>query len=76
MQDENDKMRDNAGDSMLSFLERIHEEGAEFFVDGEAVLPEDAFARTVKEENAYMADYVFGETGRIEQVRFDKVNPE
>lgn len=62
-----------ARESTRLFLERMHSRGVELFVDGKAVLPGDAAARTVREDSPYMADYVFGKNGDIEQVRFDRV---
>lgn len=58
----------------LSFqLEQLYRDGVELFVDGRAVLPGEAAAKTVRENSPYMADYVLGEAGNIEQVRFDRV---
>lgn len=76
MRDENDKIRDGAAECMLELWQRMHKEGAEFFVDGEDVLPSDAVSRAVKEDGVYMADYVIGEKGKIKEVRLDKVYPE
>ena len=64
---------ENARERMRLLLEQMHSHGVELFVDGEAALPTDAAARAVREDSPYMADYVFGDTGNIEQVRFDKV---
>ncbi len=61
--------------SMFSLLEHAHTLNADFFVDGEAVCPETALRKVVQEEGAYMADYVFGEGGRLEQVRLDRIGP-
>lgn len=71
-----DGMESAAGDGMLPLWQRMCREGAEFFVDGEAVSLAAAIARAVREDGVYMADYVLGEEGKIEQVRFDKVRPE
>lgn len=57
----------------LENLKKLQKSGAEFFVDGEAVLPDDALRQTVRECCTYMADYVLGENGEITQVRFDRV---
>ncbi len=58
----------------LSFqLEDLRRKGAELFVDGCSALPEEAAAKAVQEDSPYMADYVFGDNGIIEQVRFDRV---
>lgn len=60
--------------STQSYLEAMYQMGAELFVDGEPVMPYEAVHRTVREEFSYMADYVLGESGQIEQIRFDKVD--
>ena len=54
-------------------LELLRRRGVELFVDGEAVLPGEAAAKAVQEGSLYMADYVLGDAGNIEQVRFDRV---
>ena len=54
-------------------LELLRRRGVELFVDGEAVLPGEAAAKAVQEDSPYMADYVLGDAGNIEQVRFDRV---
>lgn len=64
---------ENARERMQLLLEQMSSRGVELFVDGEAVLPGDAAARAVREDSPYMADYVFGDAGNIEQIRFDKV---
>ncbi len=76
LQDENNKIRDAAGERMLSFWQKMNREGVEFFVDGENMRPSDAFAKAVKEDGVYMTDYVLGEAGEIQQIRLDKVNLE
>lgn len=73
MQNDN-KKREETAESVRVYLENMYEMGAELFVDGELVLPYEAARRTVREEFSYMADYVLGESGEIEQIRFDKVN--
>jgi len=64
---------ENAKKQMLQCMEQMRRKGVEFFVDGRAVLPAEAVAKAVRENSPYMADYVLGSTGVIEQVRFDKV---
>lgn len=64
----------NARERMQLLLEQMCSQGVELFVDGEAVLPDEAAARAVREDSPYMADYVFGDAGNIEQIRFDKVS--
>lgn len=63
----------NARERMRLLLEQMCSQGVELFVDGEAALPGDAAAKAVHEDSPYMADYVFGDAGNIEQIRFDKV---
>ncbi len=60
--------------NMTALLEQMHDRGVKLFVDGEAALPGEVAAKSVREDSPYMADYVFGATGNIEQIRFDKVN--
>lgn len=76
LQNEKNKRRDTAVEQILPAWRRMHREGAEFFIDGEAVRMTDAVSKAVKEDGVYMADYVWGEKGRIEQVRLDKVHTE
>lgn len=64
---------ENARERMRLHLERMRSYGVELFVDGEVALPRDAAAKTVSENSPYMADYVLGRAGNIEQIRFDRV---
>lgn len=54
-------------------LEQLQKRGVALFVDGVAALPDEAAAKAVQEDSPYMADYVLGTAGNIEQIRFDKV---
>ena len=54
-------------------LEQLRRHGVELFVDGKSVLPREAAFKAVRENSPYMADYVLGDSGKIEQVRFDRV---
>lgn len=62
-----------ARDKMLILLEQMQQKGVQLFVDGEAALPGEIATKAVCEGSTYMADYVLGENGVIEQVRFDRV---
>ena len=64
---------ESAREELSLQLEQLHGKGVKLFVDGEAVLPGEAAAKAVQEDSPYMADYVLGDAGNIEQVRFDKV---
>ena len=59
---------------LKDYLTDKYLEGVQLFVDGEAVLPEEAVCRAVREDCIYMADYVLGKEGSIEQIRFDKLD--
>lgn len=75
MYEENGKVTEleNAREHMRLLLEQMCSQGVKLFVDGEAALPGDVAAMAVHEDSPYMADYVFGDAGKIEQIRFDKV---
>lgn len=60
---------------LLAYYERLRDNGAVFFVDDQPILPKKALIRVVKEENIYMPDYITDETGKITEVRFDRINP-
>lgn len=64
----------DAAAKMKDHLEEMQKMGAELFVDGEKLSPQDTAAMVVCEENHYMADYVLGKDGNVEQIRFDWVN--
>ena len=59
---------------LKDYLTDKYLEGVQLFVDGEAVLPEEAVSRAVREDCVYMADYVLDKAGGIEQIRFDKLD--
>ena len=62
-----------ARNEMLSLLEQMRQKGVKLFVDGKTALPGEIASKAVCEGSTYMADYVLGDNGTIEQVRFDKV---
>ena len=64
---------ESAREEFSQQLAQLRQNGAELFVDDEEALPGEAAAKAVQEDSPYMADYVLGDTGNIEQVRFDKV---
>ena len=59
---------------ILPDLERLQQSGVEFFIDGEVVHAVEVARRTVQEPCTYMADYVLGENGAVQQVRLDRVD--
>lgn len=56
------------------FLESMQNKGAKLYFDGKAVGSKEAAGRLIREEHRYMADYVIGEKGNVEQIRFDRVD--
>lgn len=62
-----------AREELSEQLELLQSKGVKLFVDNEAALPREAAAKAVQENSPYMADYVLGDAGNIEQVRFDRV---
>ena len=78
MQGKEEKRRDDESgcDHMLAIWQQLAGEGVEFFVDGKSVPMKDAVSLAVREDSAYMADYIWGKTGRIQQIRLDKVESE
>ena len=58
---------------LKDYLTDKYLEGVQLFVDGEEVLPDEAVSWAVREDCIYMADYVLGDAGGIEQIRFDKL---
>lgn len=43
-----------------------------YFVDGECVSPN--VLRELAEEDNYMIDYVFGEEGKLSEIRLDRID--
>ena len=60
-------------EKIMNLYAQLYSDGAEFFVDNLSVDWPDAVKMAVKEDSGYMADYVIGQSGRIEQVRLDQV---
>ena len=64
---------ESAREYMEALFEQMRDKGVGLYVDGVTALPSEAAARSVRENSPYMADYVFGDAGKLEQVRFDRV---
>ena len=73
MLDDEENTKNGEGGLIAYFGRQAHSYGAEFFVDGELMSPNDIVRRTVMEEGTYMADYILNEVGKIAQVRLDRV---
>ena len=50
----------------------FREKEVKYFVDGECVSPN--VARELAEEDHYMIDYVFGEEGKLSEIRLDRID--
>lgn len=74
MPDNSEKQGDASTENLLPLWQQLHNRGVAFIVDGQAVVPAEAVSRAVREDGVYMTDYVLGEEGKLEQVRFDRLN--
>lgn len=59
--------------TMQSYLERMCGQGIGLYMDDRTVAPGVAAERCVREDSAYMSDFVYDDAGRILQIRFDRV---
>lgn len=75
MYDENNEVEkiEAVRENLLSLLEQMRQRGVKLYVDGAAALPDEIVHKAVCEDSPYMADYVLGDAGNIEQIRFDRV---
>ena len=48
-------------------------QGIGLYMDDRTVAPGVAAERCVREDSAYMSDFVYDDAGRILQIRFDRV---
>lgn len=65
---------ENENTDLYQALGKASHLGVPLFVDGQEVLSKEAAIRCVQEKCDYMADYVLGADGRLEQIRLDKVS--
>jgi hypothetical protein len=75
LQDANEKNKHIAAEEILNFWDRVQCRDAKFFVDGQVFGAEETALKTVREDGAYMADYILGTDGKIQQVRYDRISP-
>jgi hypothetical protein len=61
-------------DEVQLLIENVHHHGAQLYFDGKAVGYTEGVLRLVREEHQYMADYIMGDDGNIEQIRFNKIS--
>lgn len=48
-------------------------QGTLLYMDGKLAAPSHISNRVLKEEGCYMMDYVTDETGRLQEIRYDKI---
>ena len=54
-------------------LSAVMESGVGLFIEGKPATPEMIAQKCVCEDMVYMADYVLDETGRLKELRYDRV---
>ena len=57
-------------------LQKTVEKGTLLYLNGNLSTPLQIAQHCVKEDGAYMPDYVFDEAGRLKEVRYDKIAKE
>lgn len=54
-------------------LRSLREAGIKLFMDGKPASPEQIAGKCVRENFVYMADYVIAETGKLKEIRYDRI---
>ena len=57
-------------------LQKVQERGVCLYVDNQPASPDEVACKCVQEQNIYMPDYVLNDMGILEQVRFDRIDPQ
>lgn len=57
-------------------LQKVQERGVSLYVDNQPASPDEVACKCVQEQNVYMPDYVLNDMGILEQVRFDRIDPQ
>ena len=61
-------------DTLLKQMKHYEKRGVEITLSGEECsLEEIASACAVKEHGCYMGDYIWDETGKLKEIRYDKI---
>lgn len=68
-----DRLYQDKEQNIAAALNQVREEGISLFLEGKPSDPETIAERFVREEEAYMADYVLDDAGRLKELRYDKV---
>ena len=57
-------------------LQKVQERGVGLYMDDRPASPEEVVRKCMQEETVYMPDYVLNDMGILEQVRFDRIDPQ
>ncbi len=57
-------------------LQEVQERGVGLYVDNRPASPDEVACICVQEQMVYMPDYVLNDMGILEQVRFDRIDPQ
>ncbi|MBO5282128.1 MAG: hypothetical protein J6B43_03235 [Lachnospiraceae bacterium] len=57
-------------------MQKAQERGVSLYVDDHPASPEEVACKCVQEQTVYMPDYVLNDMGILEQVRFDRIDPQ
>lgn len=57
-------------------LQKVQEQGVCLYVDNMPASPDEVACKCVQEQTVYMPDYVLNDMGILEQVRFDRIDPQ
>jgi len=57
-------------------LQKVQERGVDLYVDNRPASPDEVACKCVQEQTVYMPDYVLNDMGILEQVRFDRIDPQ
>lgn len=59
--------------NLTAVLHRVQENGVLLYLEGQPADPVTIADRCVREDETYMADYVTDETGRLRELRYDRI---
>ncbi len=57
-------------------LDAMQDSGVVLYIDDEPASPEQIAAKCVQEKLTYMADYVMADTGKLKEIRYDRIKGE
>lgn len=60
--------------SVRERLERYEKAGIKLFLDGVPTNTDHIIEQCVREDAAYMADYITDDTGNVKEVRYDEIS--